>query len=56
MNRWEVTITEPVTYRTVVEAETEDEARVFAMEDHQDGIDTEVDNGPAEVESVREVR
>lgn len=52
MSKYRVTLTEVVTYEVMVEADTEDGAKDAAREAHEDGTDTETDNGPVEIESV----
>lgn len=51
-SKYRVTLTETVTYEVQVEADTEEKARELALEAHEDGTDSETDNGPVEIESV----
>lgn len=51
-SKYRVTLTETVTYEVQVEADTEEQAKELALEAHEDGTDSETDNGPVEIESV----
>jgi hypothetical protein len=52
MSRYRVDISETVYYQIVVEADSEEEARELAVEEHGDGLSSETDNGAAEVDTV----
>ena len=46
----------PVFYQVSLTAETEEQARADAIEQHQDGMSVEVDNGSPEIESIERVK
>lgn len=50
--KYEATVTETTTYRMLIIADSEDDARANALAMHEEGVDTEIDSGPVEVESI----
>jgi len=56
MKKYEVTIEESVSYRVLIRADSEDEARETGLEAHNDGLSSEVDSTSPEVTDVSTVR
>jgi hypothetical protein len=55
MTNYVVSLSQEVFYQVTVDAADEADATTLALEEHENGTDTEVDSGPAEVTDIAEI-